>query len=295
MDASQTVARDNLTGSLWMIAAMAGFAVEDSLLKIATQTLPVSQVLVVFGILGASVFAGLARRSGAQLFTKDVASRAMRIRFVFEFLGRLFYILALTLTSLSGTTVILQATPLVVVAGAAIFLGEKVGWRRWSAIAIGLFGVLVVLRPSSDDFSALSILAIIGMLGFAGRDLASRAAPASLRPSVLGFYGFVTLVIAGASFAIWEGRAYVMPDTKTATIVVAAVAVGVFSYTSLMKAMRTGQVSIVTPFRYIRLIFGVGLGVVLFGEPLDAPTLWGSAIIVGAGLFLLSRGNRAKS
>jgi drug/metabolite transporter (DMT)-like permease len=80
-----------------------------------------------------------------------------------------------------------------------------------------------------------------------------------------------------------------------ATIVVAAVAVGVFSYTSLMKAMRTGQVSIVTPFRYIRLIFGVGLGVVLFGEPLDAPTLWGSAIIVGAGLFLLSRGNRAKA
>src|SRR6056300_1601465 len=186
MDASQTVARDNLTGSLWMIAAMAGFAVEDSLLKIATQTLPVSQVLVVFGNLGASVFAGLARRSGAQLFTKDVASRAMRIRFVFEFLGRLFYILALALTSLSGTTVILQATPLVVVAGAAIFLGEKVGWRRWSAIAIGFFGVLVVLCPSSDDVSARSILAIIGMLGFAGRDLTSRVAPASLRPSVLG-------------------------------------------------------------------------------------------------------------
>jgi drug/metabolite transporter (DMT)-like permease len=103
------------------------------------------------------------------------------------------------MTSLSGTTVILQATPLVVVGAAALFMNEPAGWRRWSAICVGLIGVLIVLQPCSDDFSALSILAVIGMLGFAGRDLASRAAPVSVTPSVLGVYGFLTLILAGAS------------------------------------------------------------------------------------------------
>ena len=286
--------KDNLRGSLWMIAAMAGFAIEDSLLKIATQTMPVSQVLVMFGLIGAGVFFILARMQHTPIFTKDALSAGMRLRLIFEFTGRLFYILALAMTSLSGTTVILQATPLVVVGGAALFMGEPVGWRRWTAICLGLIGVVIVLRPSSDDFSVLSILAVVGMLGFAGRDLASRAAPVSLTPAVLGIYGFLTLVLAGACYGLWEGKTYVRTDLQTSGLLILSVAVGVFAYTSLMTAMRTGQVSMVTPFRYIRLIFGIGLGVLVFGEPLDAPMIWGSMTIVGAGLFLLMRSEKRR-
>lgn len=294
MQSAIQIDKDNLRGSLWMIAAMAGFAIEDSLLKIATQTMPVSQVLVMFGLMGAGVFFILARMQHTPIFTKDALSAAMRLRVIFEFTGRLFYILALAMTSLSGTTVILQATPLVVVGGAALFMGEPVGWRRWTAICLGLIGVVIVLRPSSDDFSALSILAVVGMLGFAGRDLASRAAPVSLTPSVLGIYGFLTLVLAGACYGLWEGKAHVRTDLQTSGLLILSVAVGVFAYTSLMTAMRTGQVSMVAPFRYIRLIFGIGLGVLVFGEPLDAPMIWGSMTIVGAGLFLLMRSEKRR-
>lgn len=294
MQSAIQIDKDNLRGSLWMIAAMAGFAIEDSLLKIATQTMPVSQVLVMFGLMGAGVFFILARMQHTPIFTKDALSAAMRLRVIFEFTGRLFYILALAMTSLSGTTVILQATPLVVVGGAALFMGEPVGWRRWTAICLGLIGVVIVLRPSSDDFSALSILAVVGMLGFAGRDLASRAAPVSLTPAVLGIYGFLTLVLAGTCYGLWEGKAYVRTDLQTSGLLILSVAVGVFAYTSLMTAMRTGQVSMVTPFRYIRLIFGIGLGVLVFGEPLDAPMIWGSMTIVGAGLFLLMRSEKRR-
>ncbi len=294
MQSAIQIDKDNLRGSLWMIAAMAGFAIEDSLLKIATQTMPVSQVLVMFGLMGAGVFFILARMQHTPIFTKDALSAALRLRVIFEFTGRLFYILALAMTSLSGTTVILQATPLVVVGGAALFMGEPVGWRRWTAICLGLIGVVIVLRPSSDDFSVLSILAVVGMLGFAGRDLASRAAPVSLTPSVLGIYGFLTLVLAGACYGISEGKAYVRTDLQTSGLLILSVAVGVFAYTSLMTAMRTGQVSMVTPFRYIRLIFGIGLGVLVFGEPLDAPMIWGSMTIVGAGLFLLMRSEKRR-
>ncbi|WP_377191354.1 DMT family transporter [Ruegeria meonggei] len=288
----QTDPRSNLIGSAWMIAAMALFALEDALLKGASAVLPIWQILVLFGAGGTVIFAAVALLRGGNLFHPDVLSRPMKIRVLFEIFGRLFYVLAITLTPLSSATVILQATPLVVVAGAALFFGETVGWRRWSAILIGLIGVVVIIQPTGDSFAALSILAVLGMLGFAGRDLASRAAPATLSTEVLGFYGFLCIIIAGLAYRYWEGVP-LQPLTLHAGLhVTGAIVMGTLAYASLMKAMRTGEVSAVTPFRYSRLLFGVGLGVVIFGERLDQ-TMWiGSALIVVSGLYILWRGRR---
>jgi len=284
--------RANLIGSAWMMFAMAGFAVEDSLLKAAAASLPVAQVMILFGAGGALLFAGLAWRNGDALLTRDAYSRPMRLRMVFEILGRLFYTLAIALTPLSAATVILQATPLVVVAGAAVLFGEHVGWRRWTAIGIGLLGVVVIVQPGSDGFSLLSVLAILGMLGFAGRDLASRAAPASISTAVLGVYGFLSIVVAGALFAIWSPEPFLQPAPATWGIMTAASLIGAVAYASLMKAMRTGEVSAVTPFRYTRLIFGIGLGVVIFGESVTPAMMVGCGLIVLSGLFILWRGKQ---
>lgn len=283
--------RANLIGSLWMVAAMAGFAIEDVFLKIAAQTLSISQILMMFGAGGAAVFALWARVTGDALVSRAVLSRPMRIRVVFEILGRLFYVLAIALTPLSAATVILQATPIVVVAGAALFFGERVGWRRWAAILVGLLGVIVIIQPGADSFSILSLLAVLGMFGFAGRDLASRAAPASLGTSVLGVYGFLAVIVAGALFSLWEARPLVLPDAGTWGIMAGAVFAGVAAYSALMKAMRTGDVSAVTPFRYTRLLFGIGCGVVLFGETLSVAMVVGCGLIVVSGLFILWRSN----
>ena len=286
-------ARFNLLGSLWMVLAMAAFAVEDALLKFVSDALPLGQILMLFGGGGALIFAVLARRTDEPLYSPDVMSKPMRIRVVFEVVGRLFYILAITLTPLSSATVILQATPLVVVAAAALFMGEQVGPRRWIAIIVGLLGVVIIIQPGTDSFSMLSLLAVVGLLGFAGRDLASRAAPASLSTNILGLYGFLSMALAGGLFALWEGKAFAQPDPITALWLAGLVIVGAGAYTCLMKAMRTGQVSAVTPFRYTRLLFGIGLGVMIFGEDLTIPMLMGSALIVLSGLFILWRGNRA--
>lgn len=282
--------RANLTGSLWMVAAMAAFAVEDAFIKAAAVQLPVGQVLMLFGAGGSLLFAALATFRSEPLLTPAVLSRPMRVRFVFELTGRLFYGLALALTPLSSATAILQATPIVVVLGAALFFGEKVGWRRWTAILAGLAGVLLILQPAPGSFSALSLLAVIGMLGFAGRDLASRAAPQELSTSALGFTGFVTVFIAGAGYALWSGEGFAWPGPTAALCLASASATGVFAYAGLMKAMRTGEVATVTPFRYTRLLFGLSLGIVLFGERPDAATMAGCAIVVASGLFILWRG-----
>ncbi|MEO3414096.1 DMT family transporter [Roseovarius sp. CAU 1744] len=287
--------RANLKGSFFMVAAMAGFAVEDTFLKAASTTIPVGQIMIVFGLGGALLFACAARLKNERLYSPDVMSRPMRVRAFFEITGRLFYVLALALTPLSAATVILQATPIVVVAGAALVFGETVGWRRWGAIIIGLLGVVVIIQPGAEGFSMLSILAVLGMLGFAGRDLASRAAPASLSALILGLYGFLSVAVAGLLFAIWDRAAFVSPGIPAWLCLLGAVLAGVLSYACLMKAMRTGEVSAVTPFRYTRLIFGVGLGVVLFGERLDLSMLAGCALIVLSGLFILWRGKKAKA
>ena len=282
----------NLIGSLWMVVAMAAFAVEDVFVKAIADVLPVAQILIIFGVGGAVLFACLATFRRERLFTAAVVSIPMRLRVVFEILGRLFYVLAITLTPLSSATVILQATPIVVVAGAALIFREKVGPRRWAAIFLGLVGVVVIIRPGSDSFSMLSVLAILGMLGFAGRDLASRAAPSSLSTSILGLYGFLAVVLAGALFSTWEAAPFIYPDVETSLYLLAAVLSGVVAYSSLMKAMRTGEVSAVTPFRYSRLLFGIAFGVLLFDEQLSSSMLIGCGLIVVSGLFILWRGKQ---
>ncbi len=285
---------ENLKGIAWMVAAMAAFAVEDALVKAAARQLPIGQLLMLFGAGGMLAFAAFPRRGGAGLFHAAAVSRPMRVRAVFEFVGRLFYVLAIALTPLSSATAILQTTPVLVVLGASFYFHERVGWLRWSAVALGLLGVLVVLRPSAADFSWLSLLTVVGTAGFAGRDLASRAVPPVLGTRHLGFYGFLTIVVAGAAYAVWDGRAFVRPSVEAASAVAAAVAIGVLAYACLMKAMRTGDVATVTPFRYTRLLFGVGLGVVAFGETVDGPMLLGCAIIAAAGLLIAHEGRRAR-
>ncbi|SLN66241.1 EamA-like transporter family protein [Pseudoruegeria aquimaris] len=285
----------NLRGSAWMIASMAAFAVEDALLKGAAQSLPISEVLILFGCGGALVFAGAAALGGTPLLSAAALSRPMRLRAVFEVVGRLFYMIAIALLPLSTATVILQATPLVVVAGAALLFRETVGWRRWLAIAAGLAGVVVILQPGAESFSPLSLVAVVGMLGFAGRDLASRAAPAGLSTAALGFYGLLALIVAGGGYAVWEGAAFALPGARATLFLLAAILCGTAAYASLMKAMRTGEVSAVTPFRYSRLIFGVALGIVVFGERLTPQMLLGSALIVASGLFILWRGRAASA
>ena len=290
---AKNIERSNVIGSLWMVASMAAFAIEDSLFKAAAVTVPVGQMLMLFGVGGAIIFACLALWNKEPLYHADVLSPPMRIRMCFEITGRLFYVLAVAITPLSSATAILQATPIVVVAGAAVFFGERVGWMRWAAIVVGLIGVLIVLRPGTDAFSPLSILAVIGMLELAGRDLASRAAPKTLSTVLLGLYGFLTVIAAGGVFALWQGRAFVWPEGQAAAFILGAICIGVFAYTALMKAMRTGEVSVVTPFRYTRLVFGVGLGVLVFGERLDGATIVGCALIVATGLFIMWPGKVA--
>lgn len=281
---------DNLRGSLFMTVSMLLFAVEDMLVKLAAAAVPLGEVMLAEGLVGALAFAALAAAKGQAPLPRALFTRGIAIRSGFEVTGRLFYAFAIALTPLSAASAILQATPLVVVAGAAAVLGETVGARRWAAVFAGFAGVMVVLRPGLSGFDALSLLAVVGMAGFAGRDLATRAAPPHLTSAQLGVAGFVMLALAGAIALATQTPA--LPPAGLWPVLVALPIFGTAGYQALTLAMRTGEVAAVTPFRYTRLIFGTALGVVVFHERPDAFTLLGGALIVASGLYALHAARR---
>jgi len=285
----------NLRGSLFMVLAMAAFSLEDMFYKSATGDMPAGQALVIFGGLGLAIFVALALLRGQPPVTAAMLGRGLLLRSAIELFGRVFFALALAYSDLSSTSAILQATPLVVALGAVVFFGEQVGWRRWLAMAVGFAGVLIVLRPGTDAFSAGSVFAVLGMLGFAGRDLATRATPMAVSNLQLGVLGFTVLTVAGGVIMLAFGETAVMPTAPGLAKLGAAALVGVLAYNAITVAMRTGEVSVVAPFRYTRLVFALILALVVFGEQPDWTTLAGSVLIVGSGVFTLLRGARVSS
>jgi drug/metabolite transporter (DMT)-like permease len=284
---------DNLRGILWMVAAMAGFALEDAFIKLAAGALALGPVVAVFGLGGFLFFTALTLSRGQPLVTPDTFSRAVVARAVFEVIGRTGYFLGITLTPLSNASAILQASPLFVTLGAALVFGEKVGPRRWAAILAGFLGVLIVVRPGLEGFTPASLFTLIGTLGFAARDLGTRAAPRSLSNLQLAVYGFAVLIPTGLVLSLWTGAGS-LPDARGAGFMAAAIACGIAGYYSITSAMRLGEVAVVTPFRYTRLLFALILGFAVFGERVDTATLVGGAIIVASGVYTILRSARAR-
>jgi len=287
---------DNLRGSLFMVLAMACFSVEDAFIKAAAKTVPLGEIIFLFGLFGALLFILITLFHGEKVFHPAILSRPIFIRSLCEIVGRLFFSISLVLIPLSSLAAILQATPLVVVMGAAIFFGEKVGWRRWTAILIGFIGVLMIIRPGLDGFEPASLFAVLGTLGFAGRDLSTRAAPKVLSNSQLGVYGFFILIPTGLLILFFSdsNSNFVIPNQIASLQILGTIVFGVTAYYSLTVAMRIGEVSVITPFRYTRLVFALLIGIGLFGERPDTLTIVGSAIIIVGGIYTLLRSQSVK-
>jgi drug/metabolite transporter (DMT)-like permease len=279
---------ENLRAIALMVLSMAGFAIEDMLIKYIALEMPTGQFLMLIGAGGALIFTLMAWRQGQAVLSADFLQPTIIIRNLGEVIGTLGFVTALVLTPLSSASAILQATPLAVTLGAALFLREAVGWRRWSAILIGFCGVVAVIRPGLEGFQPASLFAVLGVIGLATRDVATRATPAPISSLVLSAHGFGMLVPAGA-FLLWISGGAVAPSAQGYGLLFAALIIGVSAYYALTLSMRLGDVAVVTPFRYVRLVFALFIGVTVFHEQPDAWTLGGAAIIILSGLYTFFR------
>lgn len=282
-------ATDNSRAALMMVASMAFFAVEDLFLKRAAEALPPGQVLALTGGAGALVFWGLAARQRQPVLSVDALRGMALLRTLAEAGGAVLYILALALAPLTMTAALLQASPLVVVAGAALFLGEKVGWRRWASILIGFVGVLVILEPWGASFDPTGLLTVACVLVLAVRDLSTRAIPARIGTFQVATWAYLGLVPAGAALMAGMGQGFVWPSPGQWAGLGGALVSGLFGYYAVVAAMRLGEVSVVAPFRYTRLVFVMVIAMIFLGERPQGSTLLGAAIVVGSGLYAFAR------
>ena len=285
---------ENLRGSILMVVAMAGFSRADMVVKSLSTRLAVGEVLALLGAGGAVLFSALALWRRDRLFSGDLFSRPVIVRNLGELVGTLAFVSAIAFTPLAQASAILQATPLAVTLGAALFLGEKVGWRRWSAIVIGFIGVMIVIRPGTEGFSVLSLLAVVAVIGLAVRDVATRRVPKTIASMQLATYGFATIIPAGLLMTALAPAGFVPPSPLDPAQIAGALLFGTGGYYALIAAMRLGEVSVITPFRYTRLIFALIIGWAVFSESVDRYTLIGGAVIVGSGLYTLWRQARLR-
>jgi drug/metabolite transporter (DMT)-like permease len=279
---------ENLTGILLMLAAMALFAVEDLFLKLAAGDLPIGQIILISGALGLPVFVGMAWRQGQGILVKEALQPAVIARNLGEMVAAVAYVAALAAVPLGTVAAVLQALPLFMTMGAALVFGEAVGWRRWTAILVGFAGVLLVIQPGADGFRIEALLVLISVAGIVVRDLASRAIPARVSTVQVSAWGLMSVTVLGLGLIAVTGEVRAVTGVE-ALVLLGAVVFGTAGYWAVTAATRTGEVSVVAPFRYSRLVFSMGIGIVFLGERPDLLTLVGAGVIVASGLYAFAR------
>ena len=281
---------DNLKGILFMILAMAGFACEDLFIKMLSENLPISEIIIILGFSGSIIFLIIGLLTKAPIFHQGLLTTPVIIRTLCELFGALFFVLAIALTPLSSASAIIQVMPLLVTIGAAIFFKEKVGWRRWTAVFVGFIGVLLILRPGFGSFMPASIFALLGATFLAGRVLATRAIEVKLPSVTISLYAFLAFGVSGIMLIPFSSEMLV-PSSKDILFFAGASAFGVIAYYSIVIAARTGEMSVISPFRYSRLVFAMLLSIIVLSERPDMLTLLGAAIIVASGVYTFVREN----
>ena len=274
-----------------MMMSMACFAVEDTFIKLLSARLPATQILFSIGFGGALITLVLAIVLNVNLTDKILLNKHVISRTIADLFGALSFTSAMVLIPMSLLASILQATPLFVTLGATILLGEKVGWRRWSAIFIGFLGVIIILQPGYGSFQLASLLGLSAVLCLALRDVVTRDMATEIPTLTVTFYACLAMGSAGFIAYPFFGPP-IMPTTYEAIILICAAITGLTGYSLLVLATRKGDVSVIAPFRYSRLIFSLGLASLILGEKLTLPILLGGLLVVSSGIYTFGRERR---
>lgn len=282
---------DNLKGILLMTVAMFGLALSDMFVKLASGALPPAQIILFIGGGATLIYGVVALALGMPIFSRDFFRPVVMLRTVAEAAASVSIMTAIALVPLSTVTAIMQSNPLLVTLGAALFLGETVGWRRWLAIGVGMVAMLMIVRPGAEGFEPVVLTAVIAACALSARDLATRAAPAHIPSLVLAAWGFAGAFMGGVILMAFGPEAQPV-EGATLVYVIGAVTVTALGYYALTASVRVGQISTVAPFRYTRLIFAMAIAVVVFAERPDGWTIAGSALIVASGFYTFLRERR---
>lgn len=286
--AGQVTLAENLRGAAYMLIAMAAFIPGDACMKMVTEQMPLYQAVTIRGLITLPMLIALAQLSGGlQLRRLWLSRRVVGLRLIGEVGATLSFFVALPNMALGTLTAIMQSAPIAVTAAAVVFMRERVGWRRASAIAVGFVGVLVIVRPGPEGLNLYAVAGLVSVAFVALRDLSTRLLPEDAPSIGVAFATAVAVLVTFALLSLavpWQA----VTLEQLGLIALAAVFVNT-GYLFIIMVMRVGDVGFITPFRYSALLWGLVLGWLFWGDFPDPLTLLGAGIVVASGVFILLR------
>ena len=277
-----------MRGAVFMSVSTIGFTSNDAITKTVSESMNSGQMMLVRGLFTVVLIAALAWSNGALRSFAVVARPRIMLRAAGEAGGTIFFLSALAHMPLANVSAILQSLPLAVTVGAAFFLGEPVGWRRWTAIAAGLIGVVIIVRPGSEGFNSFSLFALGTVCCCTVRDLATRGLPREIPTLMVSLATAIAVALCGGALVQPLGGWSPLTLADTAALFAAAVLL-IFGYQFIITAMREGDISFIAPFRYMALIWAIALGFLFFGDVPGPAMIIGAAVVIASGIYSLYR------
>lgn len=267
------------------MAAMVCLILNDTLVKIVGQTLAVSQLIFVRGLMAVMMVLAVAHALGATARLRDVTDRRVVARAAVDAMGTLLFLASLMHLPLGNATAINLASPLIMALLAVLFLHERPGVQRWLAIGVGFGGVVLVIQPRAEGFTAYSLLCLAGTFFQASRELLTRRIDPRIPSILITLASVICVTLAAAGLTLldtWQPLR--LSELGLLALAAALLATG---YYFIVNSMRHGEMSLVAPFRYTGLLVAVTMGYIVWGEVPNVLAWVGIALLLAAGVHLL--------
>ena len=288
---------DNLRGVVLMNIAMLAFTLNDTCMKLVSQSMPLFQAITLRGVITTICLLALAvwqlrGATVAQLLPRGRDGGVVMVRTVAEVLATVTFLVALTHMPLANLSAIMQSLPLAVTLAAALIFHEPIGWRRLLAITVGFGGVLLIVKPGTDGFDFWAMLGLASVAAVVVRDLSTRLISGAVPSVVVAVWAGLSVTVLGLAGALFEGWQPV--SMAEAVLILGAAANLIVGYMTVVMVMRAGDIGFIAPFRYMALFWAILLGYLGFGTLPDHWTVIGAAIVVATGIFTLWRERRVR-
>jgi len=294
-----------LRGIACLVAGIAVFSLQDLVIKLVSEAYPLHQALTIRSLTALPLLLLMVQLDGGLRLLRSRRWPLLLGRSTIMFTAYTSYYLGLASLPIATCVALYFTAPLFITVLSVLVLGERVGPRRWAAVVVGFAGVLVMLRPGAEIFDWASLLPVYAGLAYGAAQIFARRLGATERSSVMAFYGNVLFLVGGLALAALFGsgefadeghrslafllRGWVTPTLPDLLLLMSCGVVAAVGLLLLTQAYRIAQANVVAPFEYTALVWGVLYGWLVWHE-LPGPLTWlGIVIVVGAGLYVLSR------
>ncbi len=292
MDSDNTQDR-TLAAAAWLLLGVGAGLGLDLCAKQLLLSYSLNQFVLLRSLIAVAIMLSIAPRFGGRdaFKTDKIGWHVVRSVFAIGAMFGFFYGVA-NMPLINALTLGYTA-PLIMTALAAVFLGDEVGWRRWVAVGIGFVGVLVMLRPGSEELSFAAIAVLVAAFCYACQAITARHLGGTETTLSLSFYVVIGPLIVAS--VVFSSDNWVAPDMNGWILLFGAASCSILAWVGFTNGYRAVSPATLAPLEYLGLVGGAVAGLLIWGEVPDSWVVIGAVIIVASGLFVVYRGETKKN